>query len=342
MRKHKSPAVRAKQASVSVVMTCYNQRSFVAEAIESILGQTYANLELIIVDDGSCDNTATLARSYKDSRISYIWQENAGPSAATNRGIEQATGDYIALMGGDDVCVASRMEVQLAQIARGYDVVFCLPKLIDSHSDELGDYRFASFFPKPFTGSHELYRRLFRDGNFLCGPSAFARSTFFERWGAFRLGLIQLQDFDLWVRACRSGARIGLLRDRLVQYRLRDDGTNLSSSRNSARTSFELHRIYAGFFKDAPVTLLQRAFPDAIGEDAEGSAVSLEIDLAFLYFDHANHLVRSIGIEMLIRFFDSPAHVDELAKRGFRPGHLFQMMNGVKPFTFFIEATPDA
>jgi len=328
----------AKQPAVSVVMTCFNQRAFLAEAIESVLGQSYADLELIVVDDGSSDNSATLVRSYRDPRLSYVWQENAGPSAATNRGIEQARGQHIALMGGDDVCAASRVAVQLDQLRRGYDIVFCLPKLIDSHSEEVPDYRHLSFFQKPFASSDELYSRLFRDGNFLCGSSAFAHRSFFERLGKFRVGLIQLQDFDLWVRACRSAARMALFAERLVRYRVRDDGMNLSSLRHSARIRFELHSIYAEFFGDASATLLQRAFPGEIGEDALDNPIALEVDLAFLYFGHPSDLVRSIGIGMLIRFFDSAAHTAELAGRGFGPRHLFQMMNQVQPFAAHAEA----
>ena len=85
---------------VSVIIPCYNQAHFLDEAIESVLAQTYSNREIIVVDDGSTDNTATVARCH--SPVGYIYQENAGPSAARNTGVKESRGEYLVFLDADD------------------------------------------------------------------------------------------------------------------------------------------------------------------------------------------------------------------------------------------------
>ena len=317
---------------ISVVMTCFNQHRFVAELVESILGQTHRNLELIVIDDGSFDGTSTLVNSYDDKRLTYVWQENAGPSDATNRGIRLARGDYIAFMGGDDVSQSHRLEQQLDQIERGFDIVFSLPKLINELSREIPYYRQPIFFAENFENEASLLRRLFAGGNFLCAPSAMARRNFFERYGQFRKGLIQLQDFDLWVRACRSGARMKRFEDPVVSYRVRDEDKNLSSSKNRNRITFEWHVIYRDFLSGVAFDLLKDAFPDGVSLRSHENDISKDVDILFLYLNHDMHIVRSLGIERAIEYFEDDAYTSELAERGFRASELFRTMSETRPY----------
>src|SRR6266513_5232454 len=94
---------------VSVIIPCYNQAHFLHEAIESVLAQTYSNREIIVVDDGSTDNTATVARCHSPPR--YIYQENAGPSAARNTGFEQSRGEYLVFLDADDRLLPEALEI---------------------------------------------------------------------------------------------------------------------------------------------------------------------------------------------------------------------------------------
>lgn len=314
---------------ISVVMTCFNHRQFAGEAIDSVLGQSYRNLELIVVDDGSSDGTATIVRSIRDPRIKYVWQTNSGPSAATNRAIQMASGRYIALLGGDDVSLKYRLEVQLDQIEQGLDLVFSIPRLIDDRSEDVPLYRYPAFFSDNFDSSAALYRRLFLDGNFLCGPSAFARRDFFERVGVYRPGLIQLQDFDLWIRGCRAGARIARFDEPVVGYRLRDKGANLSDLKHRRRIATELHRIYFDFFDGAPVQLLKEAFPNEIDIESD---TGRQADQLFLYFANRREVVRGVGIHKAIQFLDDPEIYQELKNRGFGPAELFRLMDEVDPY----------
>ena len=85
----------------SIIIPTYNRAAFLPKAIESVLAQTYTDWELIVVDDGSTDNTREVVAQYNDERIIYIYQENAERSAARNNGISQAKGDFICFMDSD-------------------------------------------------------------------------------------------------------------------------------------------------------------------------------------------------------------------------------------------------
>ena len=97
---------------ISIITPCYNAVRFLHEAMESVLRQTVGDFEFILVDDGSTDSTAQVIRSYRDSRIRYVRQENRGPSAARNHGVSLARGRYLAFLDADDVALPHRLEVQ--------------------------------------------------------------------------------------------------------------------------------------------------------------------------------------------------------------------------------------
>ena len=90
---------------VSIITPCYNGEKYLAQTIECVLAQTHEQWEMIIIDDGSKDNSAAVVREYaeKDSRITLLQQENAGSAAARNNGIRNANGQYIALLDADDL-----------------------------------------------------------------------------------------------------------------------------------------------------------------------------------------------------------------------------------------------
>ena len=101
---------------VSVITPCYNGEKYISETIESVISQTYDNWEMIIIDDGSKDNSAKVVEKYlkEDPRIRLIQQENAGSAAARNRGIKECTGQYIALLDADDVWLPEFLEKQIS------------------------------------------------------------------------------------------------------------------------------------------------------------------------------------------------------------------------------------
>lgn len=111
---------------VSVIIPVYNREKTIKKAIASVLDQTWNDLEVIVVDDGSTDNSANEIKSMKDIRIKYIYQKNAGACAARNHGLDLAQGDIIAFHDSDDIWHEDKLEKQLNKLNEtGADIVFC-------------------------------------------------------------------------------------------------------------------------------------------------------------------------------------------------------------------------
>ena len=102
---------------VSVIIPTYNRAGYLCESIESVLTQTYTDYEIIVVDDGSTDDTEEVLQLWiADGTIHYVWQENRGESAARNHGIELAIGEYIAFLDSDDLFMPTKLEEQVAYL----------------------------------------------------------------------------------------------------------------------------------------------------------------------------------------------------------------------------------
>lgn len=308
-------------------MVCYNHERYIEQAIESILHQTYGNFELIIVDDGSQDQTQSIIRRFNDKRIRPIFKTNEGPSAATNTGLSMASGEYIALMSGDDISYAERVEKQLDYMTRNeLDVVFSLPDLINDNGKHLPDSTLQVFYQQQFGPSEELFRTLFYRGNFLCAPSAFLKKSVVSTIGNFNIASIQLQDFDYWIRCCLN-YKIGLMYERLVKYRLRNNGENLSDPKRMIRIIFEQTMIYRAFFNNASEIFMNNAFPD-FQFYANNDSETLELDKSFLYLTHPDILIQSIGAERLFGQIQYPSMRKRMASdRGFYLNDLYELMN---------------
>ena len=127
---------------VSIIMPAYNAENFISESIESVIGQTYTNWELIIVDDGSTDNTRNVVHRYinQDSRIHYFFQENARQAKARNKGIKNSKGDIIAFLDADDLWLPLKLELSLKEFYNGQQDVLFTDSYIFNNSSKLSDY----------------------------------------------------------------------------------------------------------------------------------------------------------------------------------------------------------
>ena len=112
------------QPKVSVVIPTFNRSTLLTDAIDSVLTQTYSNYEIIVVDDGSTDDTADVVARY-DNKVRYIYRENGGLSAARNTGIASAKGEYIAFLDSDDMFVATKLEKQVRILDENPEICFC-------------------------------------------------------------------------------------------------------------------------------------------------------------------------------------------------------------------------
>ena len=183
--------------TVSVVMAAKNYAKFLPVAIESVIAQTFADWELVIVDDGSTDATPATVKPYlADRRVRYIRSDKLGQSRAKNLGIDLSHGEVIAFLDADDAWKPTKLERQLALLQDDVGVIFCGRELIDESGTLLAKQPIAI----PPTG--RVLDAMFVQ-NFVCFSSAMVRRHVFERVGRFEPLWDLAIDFDLWLRVAR-------------------------------------------------------------------------------------------------------------------------------------------
>jgi glycosyltransferase involved in cell wall biosynthesis len=123
--------------NVSIIIPCYNDEKYIGDSIESALNQTWEKCELVVVDDGSTDNSLEVARRYESDRVRVISQDNQGPSAARNRGLQECTGEYVQYLDADDLLHPRKIEAQVKalQSSPPRTVVMCSTCYFDNGTD---------------------------------------------------------------------------------------------------------------------------------------------------------------------------------------------------------------
>lgn len=180
---------------VSVVIATYNMAAYLPLAIESALGQTYRNVEVLVVDDGSTDGTRDVVeRLLEDRRLRYIVQRNGGQASAKNRGVREARARFIAFLDADDIWVREKLETQIPLFLRSatLGVVYSRVAYIDEAGRDLGIADNALFRGRV---SGPLLVR-----NFIGFGTSVVRSECFERLGGFDESIRMGIDYDLWLR----------------------------------------------------------------------------------------------------------------------------------------------
>ena len=180
---------------VSVVIATYNMARFLPLALRSALGQSYENIEVLVIDDGSQDDTrAVMAPFRSDPRVRYIFQQNGGQASAKNHGIREAQGEYVAFLDADDMWVSDKLERQMPLFLRSpaVGVVYSRFAYIDEAGSELR------------VEDYELFRgrvsgpMLIR--NFIGFGTSVVRKECFDRLGSFDEAIGMGIDYDLWLR----------------------------------------------------------------------------------------------------------------------------------------------
>ncbi|MFQ4141750.1 glycosyltransferase [Chlorogloeopsis sp. ULAP02] len=286
---------------ISVNMITYNHEKYIGEAIQSVLEQTFTDFELVIVNDGSTDRTDEVIRSFSDSRIRYICQENQGPSIAANNAALVARGKYIALMSGDDVCYPHRLERQYDCLSKSdKKVVFSWVDFIDENSHIFSGepYIKEGWFNRFNQSRSEMLRHFFEQGNYLNGITPFLEKKVLIESGLYHLTSIQAQDFYMWIKLLGRGYELFVLPEKLIKYRV--TGKTLSQSENNkVRDFFEYRQLSKDFFNDIPVDLFKEAFANNIIRPNFNSKIEYELEKAFLYLNYNSVLFRNIGAEKL-------------------------------------------
>lgn len=201
---------------VSVVMPVWNGEVFIKDAISSVLNQTYKNLELVIVDDGSTDSTKDIINSFSDSRIRYIYKEHSGISNSLNLGIEKSRGDFIARMDSDDIMYPNRLNIQIKYLNLHPEVD------ILGTGFEWGNGKQIKEYYKPKTGKVTI-DELINEGNKLGHPTVIFRKRSLQK--IFQDGVIYesyyngAEDYKLWITSLQKGLEIHNISEPTIYYR---------------------------------------------------------------------------------------------------------------------------
>lgn len=220
---------------VSVIIPAYDIAPFAKETLDSVFAQTYNNFEVIVVNDGSNDTTdleAALAPFF--DRIVYGEQENLGASRARNTAICLAKGEYLAFLDGDDIWLPDFLLSQIEFLEKNdFDMVYCDAELFGEALFAGEKYTRTS----PSRGAVTTESLISADCNVITSGTIL-KKDWVARFDMFDTELPRMQDFDLWYRLAKNGARIGYQPDVLVRYRVRSDslsGTNVERSWRNIR-----------------------------------------------------------------------------------------------------------
>jgi glycosyltransferase involved in cell wall biosynthesis len=330
--------MRETQPHITVAMITYNHEKFVGDAVRSILGQTYRDFELVIVDDGSTDGTAEVIRGLHDERIVYLRQENQGPSEARNTALRIARGTLIAQMSGDDVAEPARLERQVAHHRdRPNSVLFSHCTFIGEDGSAIDDPRRKAVLNRSNWTRDETLRYLYLRGNCFLAPSALATRSAFEAVGPYNPVMLQLQDYDMWVRFFLKGYEPHIVEEPLMRYRIRAGGASLSSRGHEAkvRGHFERRRLLREFLTIDRARRVAEIFPEVagLGYPIDDDLVHFLLAMIGLKAEPPSDVLQAFAADLLMKMMEDPVTRKMLSeKAGFHLPDMFRMIGKIDPF----------
>lgn len=306
---------------VSVILTSYNHAAYIGAAIASVLNQTFTDFELLIVDDGSTDNSHAIIKCFDDPRIkTFLYKENRGPVIAIRDALGSARGKYIAVHHSDDLWAPNKLAKQVTFLDTNPNYAACFT-LVD-FVDETGNVRelnegdfYKDIFNQPNRSRAEWLNYFFHNGNCLCHPSAVLR---YEAYDKFHLldvqGFWQLPDYLMWIRLC-SHADIFILQERLTQFRLRrtrQENTSATTVDKLIRADLEFYFVAQEFvynFTDNKFFL--EVFPEAERFVVNGQ-INRRFAFAKICLDKKLAAFQLAGLVILKNLLNSPANAAEI------------------------------
>lgn len=303
------------KSMVSVVMPAYNAQEYIEEAIDSVLKQTYSELELIIVDDGSTDNTLNIIKRINDHRVRVFEnKKNMGIAYSTNRAIDNSQGEYIALMDDDDISLPGRLEKEVDFLEKNVDIdiVGGSAEIIDKYGNSMS----LSYNPR-YNPKYIKAMLLFRYLNFLNGTAMIRKRLFTINNLRYRDGYYGMQDYQFYIEASKVG-KISSIHDVVLKRRIHDKNeTDLQFAKNRELRSekysdMRIKSLEMSGFKlnESQKRILDIAFPEknitilsneelqelfVLFKDILDQAHMMQVD----YIEELNFVLKKLYIEKL-------------------------------------------
>ena len=193
---------------ISVIIPAYNRANYLTEAINSVLSQTYRNFELIVVNDGSQDNTEEILKKYT-GKIKYFYQENNGVSSARNKGIDNSKGEFLCFLDSDDLWEKKKLEKQIDYFNKNVDVKIC-------YTDEIWIRRGKRVNQMKKHKKHS--GNIFKMSLPLCiisASSVMIKKEVLSKVGFFDESFQVCEDYDLWLRISKE-FQVGFIPEKLI------------------------------------------------------------------------------------------------------------------------------
>lgn len=226
---------------VSIVIPTYNRVAYLRWAIESAIAQTFTDHEIIVVDNGSTDETYQLVHSLDDPRIRYVYQENRGPAGARNTGVRHAKGEYIAFLDDDDYFLPEKLAWQVPALDQQPDNVAFIASghlIVDASGHTLSEEEPWEVYP-------DLNLQVWLEACPVIVNSILIRKSWYEKIGYSDENLALSDDWDMWIRMSSAGATMPWLKTIVCAYRMHS--SNMISNVKGNRDSYFM--VYDKFFK---------------------------------------------------------------------------------------------
>lgn len=306
---------------VSIILCTYNRAHTLKATIDSILAQTYTDFELILVDDGSTDQTQKLLARYSDERIrSYVLEENSFYCAAANFGLTKAKGDYIAFATSDDVWNLRKLERQLDYMEKRKDCGACFTfvHMIDENGNNADEkYKdMLNVFRKVYYSRRDWIQRFIFEGNCLCHPTSVVRKEVLDKVGGYHVFYSLLADMELWLRIVRYYP-IHVIEEDLLGYRMFADQTKQISGATEKKMTKSLNEhmlIRNNFINEVSDQELEDFFANKFQYKEAYTHQEMEIERALLLLRCVDDLpeLGVLGVEKFEKLLREPEYVKVL------------------------------
>lgn len=236
---------------ISVVMSVYNGDKYLAEAIDSVLSQSYSNFELIIVNDGSTDSSIEIIYEYinKDDRIIVINRENKGLPYSLNEGIAKARGEYIARMDADDICLPDRFEKQIEYLNKN-NLDLC-----GTFIERFGDNINNNILKHPLKHNDIKFRLLFTSS--FAHPTVMMKKEIFNKV-KYRPMYKVAQDYQLWIDIVNAGFKVGNLPEVLLRYRVHEEQASIDKLKVQKETAKKIRDNFSKTLSEEDASIISR------------------------------------------------------------------------------------
>lgn len=289
---------------VSVILPCYNHENFVAQAIESVINQSYKNIELIVGDDGSTDNSVEVMKRYSSwFTKEFYYDKNTG--SITYSLSQHATGKYIALMHSDDIWEKDKLALQVAYMERHEECGVCFSwcKYVDENLKELD----SDIFLAANRDRYEWMQHFWKAGNRLCNPSSLVRREIGVKASRYGRACRQLPDFFRWVDIIQytSIHVIPKVLIRMRRYQTKErENTSSESRENRVRHLFEEGGNWLWVIRDMEKDFFKKSFRELMIYPESDTETEIKCEKYFLMLNHSNIFVQNSAMCYFFEIFN--------------------------------------